>query len=183
MGTTSISGGVDIVIRTGGSRDPGANPPATEAEAQDAVTVMKGYYARGNRGSWHSAGASALHEDHHYREWKCSAEHYWALAGPAIAALTAPLASHANSTAAVAAMKPSADAKVATFKAAARTYWMKLPDNASSRPFAAGQLILNALVAGVQVLAAAQSWTVEAGTTATSGTEPPCFLAWDPYTP
>jgi hypothetical protein len=183
MGTASITGGVDIEIHTGGSTDPVANPPTTEAKAADAVSVMKGYYARGSRGKWHTEGASKTHEDHHYREWKCSAEHYWALAGPAIAALTAPLASHADSAAAVAAMKPSADAKITSFKAAARTYWMKLADNASSRPFAAGQAVLNTAVTSVQTLATAKSWTVEAGTTATSGTEPPCYEAFDAYTP
>jgi hypothetical protein len=183
MGTTSITGGVDIEIHTGGSRDPNANPPTTEAQAAEAVTVMKGYYARGSRGSWHTEGASKDHEDHHYREWKCSAEHYWAIAGPSIATLTAPLANHADSAAAVAAMKPSADAKITSFKAAARTYWMKLSDSASSRPYAAGQAVLNTAVTGVQTLATAKGWTVEAGTTATSGTEPPCYEAWDAYTP
>ena len=183
MGTTSITGGVDIEIHTGGSRDPTSSPPTTQAQAVDAVSVMKGYYARGKRGTWHTEAASTAHEDHHYREWKCSAEHYWALAGASIATLTRPLASHADSAAAVAAMKPSADAKVTSFKAAARTYWMKLPDNASSKPFAAGQAVLNTAVTGVQTLATAKGWKVEAGVTATSGTEPPCFKAWDAYTP
>ena len=162
MGTMSITGGVDIVIRTGGSRDPTSSRPTTEAEAQEPVTVMKGYYARGSRGKWHTAGASATHEGHHYREWKCSAEHYWALAGPAIAALTAPLASHPDSGAAATAMKPRADAKITSFKAASRTYWMKLSDSASARPYAAGQAVLNTAVTGVQTLATAKGWTVEA---------------------
>jgi hypothetical protein len=183
MGTTSITGGVDIEIHTGGSRDPTSSPPTTEAEAQEAVTIMKGYYARGSRGKWHTEAASKAHEGHHYREWKCSAEHYWALAGPAIATLTAPLASHADSAAAVAAMKASADPKVTSFKAAARAYWMKLADNASSRPYAAGQDVLNTAVTAVQTLATAKGWTVEQGTTATSGTEPPCYEAWDAYSP
>jgi hypothetical protein len=183
MGVTSIGGGVDITVHKGGSRDPEANPPATEPEAKDAVVVMKGYYARGSRGTWHTEGASRTHEQHHYREWKCSAEHYWASAGPAITALTAPVASNADAAAAVAAMKPAADAKVASFKAAARTYWMTLADNAGSKPYAAGQAVLNNSVTGVQTLAATKGWTVEAGTTATAGTEPPCYQPYQAYAP
>ncbi len=183
MRVSSITGGVDIKIKTGGSRDPTSNPPTTEAEAQQAVTVMKGYYGRGSRGAWHTKNASEVHEDHHYREWKCSADHYWAIAGPAIHALTTPLASHGDGASAATAMKSTADAKITSFKAAARSYWMKLADNASSRPFAAGQAVLNTAVTGVQTVAAAKGWTVEAGTTATSGTEPPCYEGYDAYTP
>ena len=183
MGLTSITGGATITVHTGGSRDPTTSPPTTEAEAQQAVTVMKGYYARGSRGAWHTEGASKTHEEHHYREWKCSAEHYWAIAGPAITALTTPVAGAANAAAAVAAMKPSADSTIASFKTAARNYWFTLADNASSRPYAAGQAVLNGAVTNVQALAATKSWTVEAGTTATSGTEPPCYQAFAAYTP
>lgn len=183
MGVSSITGGVDITVHKGGSRDPGTSAPTTEAEAQDAVTVMKGYYARGSRGSWHTEGASRTHEEHHYREWKCSAEHYWALAGPAICALTAPLASHANAAAAVTAMTPAADAKITSFKAAARAYWFTLADNASSRPYAAGQAVLNTSITNVQALAAGNGWTVPGGVTATAGTEPPCYQPYTAYAP
>ena len=75
-----IEGGVDMDVHTGGSRDPIAAAPATQAEASAAVTDMKGYYARGSRGAWHTEAASRAHAEHHYREWKCSAEHYWAAA-------------------------------------------------------------------------------------------------------
>jgi hypothetical protein len=183
MAVSSISGGTTISLQTGGSRDPTSSPPTTEAEAAAAVTVMKGYYSRGSRGSWHTVGASRQHELHHNREWHCSAEHYWAIAGPAIAALTVPLSAHADSASAATAMKPRADAKIASFKAAARTYWFTLSDSASAKPYAAGQAVLNGAVGGVQLLAAANSWTVEAGTTATSGTEPPCYQAYAAYTP
>jgi hypothetical protein len=183
MGVTSISGGVDITVHTGGSRDPNANPPTTEAEAAAAVTDMKGYYTRGSRGAWHTEAASKAHEEHHYREWKCSAEHYWAIAGPAIAGLTAPVAGNADAAAAVTAMKPAADAKIASFKAAARSYWMTLSDSAGAKPYAAGQAVLNASITNVQALATAKHWVVPAGTTATAGTEPPCYQAFAAYSP
>lgn len=183
MGVASIGGGVDITVHTGASRDPVSLPPTTQAEAADAVTVMKAYYTRGSRGTWHTEAASRAHEEHHFREWKCSAEHYWAIAGPAIAALTAPVAGNANAAAAVATMRPAADAKVTSFKAAARSYWMTLSDSAGSRPFAAGQAVLNTSITHVQTLAASKSWVVPAGTTATSGTEPPCYQPFAAYTP
>lgn len=172
-----------MTVHTGGSRDATTSPPTTEAEAQEAVTVMKGYYARGSRGSWHTEGASRTHEQHHYREWKCSAEHYWPTAGAAITALNVSIAGNADAAAAVSAMKTAADAKVASFKAAARSYWMTLSDSASSKPYAAGQAVLNGVITGVQTLAGTKGWTVDAGTTATSGTEPPCYQPWTAYTP
>jgi predicted lipid-binding transport protein (Tim44 family) len=181
----SIEGGADIHVRTGGSRNPITSPPATEAEAQNAVTVMKGYYARGKRGAWHTEAASRAHEEHHYREWKCASEHYWPTAKASIESLTAPLDAHPNESAAIAAMRSGsngADAKVQSFRDIAHQYWFTLADNASSRPYAAGQLVLNQAITHVQDLAASQSWTVPQGTDSPSS-EPPCYQPWLPYTP
>jgi len=177
MRVVSITGGVDIAIHTGGSRDPDANPPTSQAEAQDAVTTMKGYFTRGSRGSWHTAAASIAHEGFHYREWQCSSEHYWPAGQTAIENLTVPLASAANAAAAVAAMKASADTQVADFRNKAKTYWDSLPDNAGARPYAAGQLVLNQAIQRVQQLAATKGWTVPQGVD-TPNPEPPCFKAF-----
>jgi hypothetical protein len=185
MRVARIEGGVDINVFTGGSRDPITSPPATEPEAQDAVTVMKGYYARGGRGTWHTEAASRAHEEHHEREWHCSAEHYWPVARGAIEAKTVPLAAHANEAAAVTAMRTGptgADAVVAAFRQIAHDYWFTLSDAASSRPFAAGQRVLNSAVRSVQGLAATNGWTVPQGTDSPSA-EPPCYQPWLPFTP
>jgi hypothetical protein len=174
MRVSTISGNVDISIHTGGSRDPDANPPTTQAEAVDAVTVMKGYYARGSRGSWHTAAASIAHESHHYSEWKCSSEHYWPAAKTDIETLTLPLASAADATAAAAAMKTNADSKVAAFYSKATTYFGTLGDGASDRPYAAGQLALNSSIQRVQTLATTKGWTVPSGVDSPS-TTPVCY--------
>lgn len=76
-----------------------------------------------------------------------------------------------------------ADAIVASFKVAARAYWMTLSDSAGAKPYAAGQAVLNGLATGVQPLAATNHWAVEAGITATAGTEPPCYQPFAAYAP
>jgi hypothetical protein len=176
----SIEGGVDIAVHTGGSRDPFAQPPTTEAEAADAVTTMKGYYPRGNRGSWHTEAASRAHEEHHYREWKCTAEHYWGATKADIETLTAPMDTNADEASAIATMRAGpagADAKVAAFATKAHAYWMTLSDSAGGRPYAAGQRVLNKAVHHVQVLARRNDWTVEHSADFPSA-EPPCYQPW-----
>ncbi|WP_181176801.1 hypothetical protein [Mesorhizobium sp. B1-1-9] len=176
----SIEGGVDMDLHTGGSRDPISAPPTTEAEASAAVTDMKGYYARGGRGAWHTEAASRAHELHHYREWKCSAEHYWSVAKADIESLTAPVASNANEVAAITTMRAGAngaDAKVKAFSDKAHQYWFTLSDSAGARPYAAGQRVLNEAVRSVQDLAGGKGWTVPQGTDDPSP-EPPCYQPW-----
>jgi hypothetical protein len=180
MKVDSISGGATIKVRTGGSTDPIASPPTTEADAQSAVTVMKGYYARGSRGAWHTEAASKAHEEYHYSEWQCSAGHYWPDTRTSIEGLSVSKNDHATAASAVTAMKAGAsgaDAKIAAFRQKAHDYWFTLPDNASSRPYAAGQLTLNTAITSVQTLAGTKGWTVAAGTDSPS-TATPCFKPW-----
>lgn len=181
----SIEGGADIEVHTGGSRDPFANPPTTEAEAQTAVNVMKGYYSRGSRGPWHTEAASQEHEMHHYREWKCSSEHYWPTASAAIHSLMVPLSAHTTEAQAIAAMRSGtdgADAKLQSFRDISHQYWFTLSDSAGSRPYAAGQLELNNAITHVQSLANRQGWTVPSGTDSPNP-DPPCYQPWLPYNP
>lgn len=181
----SISGGVDIKVHTGGSRDPVATPPTTEAEAKDAVTVMKGYYARGKRGTWHTEAASQAHEMHHYKEWKCSANHYWPPTEKALKKLSVPTAGAATEADAITALRAGAggaDAKMTAFKDKAHDYWFTLADNAKSRPYAAGQLVLNSAIKGVQALATTNKWTVPKGTNSPSAASP-CYKGWLKYSP
>lgn len=185
LDVNSISGGATIEVHTGGSTDPIANPPTTEADAKTAVTVMKGYYARGSRGAWHTEAASKSHELHHYKEWKCSAEHYWPDTETALKKLNTPTASAASEADAITAMRAGAagaDAKMKAFRDKAHDYWFTLEDNASSRPYAAGQLTLNTAVQSVQTLAGTKGWTVEAGIDTPSDANP-CYKPWLPYAP
>ena len=99
-----ITGDVTIVVNYGGSRNAITNPPTREGEADTAVTIMKGYYARGSRGSWHTEAASKAHEEFHYTEWKCSSEHYWSDTETCLEDLNVAYSSHATEAAAITAM-------------------------------------------------------------------------------
>lgn len=183
--TRSITGGVTIRVRTGGSRNPFSRPPTTEADAQNAVTVMKGYYNRGSRGAWHTEAASRAHEEYHYREWKCASNHYWPVAQRAIHHLTVPKSSHPTKAGAITAMRSGsagADAIVSSFQDISRNYWFTLADSARSRPYAAGQRGLNPAIRHVQRLAARKSWTVDSGTDSPNIANP-CYQSWLPYSP
>lgn len=185
MQVSSIGGGVDMKVHTGGSRDPLKSPPTSEAQAAAAVTDMKGYYSRGFRGSWHTEAASRAHERHHYKEWRCASNHYWPATQKAIEHLTVPQAVQPTAAAAITAMRAGAagaDAKIAAFAAKAHQYWFTLADNAKSRPYAAGQLTLNNAVRSVQALAASKRWKVPAGTDNPSDANP-CYQPWLPYSP
>jgi hypothetical protein len=178
MDVTSVTGGVDIEVRTGGSRDPISRPPTNAREARDAVREMKGYYARGSRGDWHTAAASRAHEEHHEKEWRCTGDDYWRTARWRINQLSTPRAGSPGGGAAVTAMRggpDGADAIMGAFRTTARTYWFRLADNAGSRPYAAGQLVLNHAVRSVQALAAARGWRVPQGTDSPSAANP-CYL-------
>jgi hypothetical protein len=184
----TIAGGVDIAVHTDRWRDAGVTPPVNAREARAAVRQMKGYYARGSApvGSWHTEAASRAHEEHHYDEWKCAGDHYWPATQTALEKLTAPLAAHGNAAAAVTAMRAGAsgaDAKLVAFKAITRRYWMTLADNASSRPFAAGQLALNPTIQGVQALATAKGWARVPAGVDTPSKATPCYEPWLPYAP
>jgi hypothetical protein len=182
LGVSSISGGATITVHTGGSQNAIDNPPTTEAEAQEAVTVMKGYYNRGSRGKWHTEAASKDHELYHYREWKETCEHYWPTCRTAIENLMVSKDAQPDKGPATTDLKNQADNKVNDFKAKAREYWFTLGDGAGDRPYAAGQLTLNEAIKSVQKLAGTKKWTVEQGTDSPS-TDTPCYQPWLPYNP
>jgi hypothetical protein len=182
LAVDKIQGGVDIVAHTGGSRDPMANPPTTEAEARDAVNTMKAYYT-GGRGSWHTEAATKDHELWHYKEWKGSAEHYWPTALSAIEKLSAPVAAQPTDAGAITAMRggaKGADAIVKSFYDVAQAYWFTLSDQPGSRPYAAGQLTLNSAIEFVQDLASSRGWNVPQGINKPS-LDDPCYQPWLPY--
>lgn len=177
-----ITGGANILVRTGGNRDPFVNPPVSEAEARDAVRVMKAYHTNGGRGAWHTEAASKNHEEHHYKEWKCSSEQYWPDTEACLEQFTVPYDAHATEASALAALRAlGAAAKITSFRNKAHQYWFTLADNAGSRPYAAGQLALNAAIIHVQNLATAKGWTVPAGVNTPSDADP-CYQPWLPFT-
>jgi hypothetical protein len=182
LGVSSASGGATTTVHTGGSENPIDNPPTAEAKAQDAVKVMKGYYNRGSRGSWHTEAASKDHELYHYREWQETCNHYWPTCRTAIENLTVSKDTQPDKGPAITDLKKQADSKVSGFAAKARDYWFTLGDGAGDRPYAAGQQTLNAAIKSVQTLAGTKKWTVEQGTDSPS-TDTPCYQPWLPYNP
>ena len=180
-----IRGGADIVVNYGGSRNAISNPPTTEAESQSAVNVMKGYYARGSRGAWHTEAASKSHEEYHYQEWQETGNHYWPATEIAIEQIETTYHDHSTEADAITIMKSGANGannKNVAFKRICRRYWFTLGDGAGDRPYAAGQLTLNTAIQSVQTLANTKGWTVAQGIN-TPSTANPCYQPWLPYTP
>lgn len=182
LGVKSIKGGATVTVNTGGSRDPIANPPVNEPDAKDAVDDMKGYYARGARGNWHTEAASKKHEMFHYREWQQTANHYWPLCRRAITKLSTPKAG-TNKAAAQTALELQADLLIQGFATICRQYWFTLGDGAGDRPYAAGQRELNNAVRSVQSLARSQRWRSVAKGTVNPPLGAPCYQPWLPYAP
>jgi hypothetical protein len=179
----SADGNAIILIHTGGYRDPVANPPISQAEAIDAVTMMKNYYTHG-KGNWHTYAASLAHEQYHFTEWTTTGDHYWPATQIALGNMSVPYSAHVNDYAgAVSAMEVDANATVDAFNDVCLQYWKMLSDLPPSRPFAAGQLTLNGSIQAVQTLAAANGWIgVPAGVDTPSDANP-CYQPWLPYNP
>lgn len=160
---TSITGVANIIIDTGGSTDPIVNPPTNQAQADSAIIDMMGYYTRG-RGAWHTAAATKEHEDYHYKQLKCAAEHYWTLVEACLEQFTVPLSSYTTDASALTALKAyNAKARINQMKLASQLYAFNLGDSPGDPPYIAGQLILNNAISSVQTLAAAKGWTVTSG--------------------
>ena len=171
-----------MTITTTGFRDPVNNPPGNEVEAAGAVTDMKGYYSRGSKGNWHTVAASCAHEDYHsVSEWRTIGTHYWTIAEPAIEKLFKTYHDHTKA-AAIANLTTAVSAQNNAFKKICRDYWFTLSDGPSSRPYAAGQLVLNSAITVVQALAQANGWVVPVGIDMPSCANP-CYEPWLPYNP
>ncbi len=177
----------NITIYTGGFRDPSANPPISQTEAIDANTKMNAYYTSGVKQSWHTTAASEAHENYHNTEWTCTANHYWGPTETALELLKVSYASYNSEAAAITQIKAAAtgaDAKMAAFRTASLTYWGTLADNAASRPYAAGQIVLNGHISTIVTLAATNNWTGVPGVaTANPNVANPCYQQFSAYNP
>jgi len=166
----SITGTINIIVDTGGSRNPNTYPPINQTEANDAVTVMKAYYMNG-RGSWHTEAASRAHEEYHLAQIECVVEIYYAAEANCINNITVPLNNYSNSASALAALLSLwGDQSLNGLNTDAYSYVLTLGDSPGDSPYAVGQIALNPSIIGVQNLATSKSWTVPAGTTTPSYT-------------
>jgi hypothetical protein len=182
-----IEGRTNISIMTGGYRNVSTSPPVNSTEATDSVSEMNAYYPNGQVQNWHTPAASTAHENHHNSEWQCSADHYWPQAETALELKNVAYGSYADETAAINAMKTGtsgATALVDSFKTVSKTYWNSLADNASSRPYAVGQLVLNGQITTVIALATTNSWASPGSVAnASPTTTPVCYAAFAAWTP
>ena len=174
----SASAGGEIMIYQDYSRDPFLNPPVNEQEAVDAVNEMNGYQDRGKVGAWHTSAASLAHEEHHCRELEDAYKFYWKeldiqgeLERNAIPCFGMNMdnAIHYMEQFAISSARDLYDKVV--------DYILRLPDKSNSRPYCAGQEVLNEATAHVIRLADTMGWSNVPRVITKPGTiEPPCFL-------
>jgi hypothetical protein len=172
MRVASGSGTGSIVIGTGGYRDPLTNPPVNQAEAQDAVTKMAGYQARGSVLGWHTQAASLAHEHYHEDNWKCVADREWPGFCDRICTLSVPQSQYPTEQQAIAAMQGSANTMRVQYLQAVIAGLAC--DTANCPPYCAGQNTLNGAITFVLGLAATNGWTVTGGPTTPCSFSPPC---------
>ncbi len=173
-----VDGGTNMLIRTGGSRNPSTSPPTSQSEAIDANEVMNEYFLNG-RGTWHTSAATLAHEHHHDAQWKCSGDHYWPATEADIEALTVSYTSHNTEASAINQMKGNgANSRFTSFVNTAGSYFISLPDSPGSRPYAAGQLVLNGNITAIVALATTNGWTGIPGVAATPNASNPCHLSF-----
>lgn len=175
----SASSGSDIIMYKGGYTNPLITSPQDEQEATDAVNIMNGYQARGQVGIWHTPAASLAHEEHHRRQWHDAFKFYWKdlKIQEAIEKVTLSMDKYKDINEAISALQLISKDLAYNFWVQVAKYVLKLPDDANTRPYCAGQEALNEATAEVIRLADAMEWTkVPRVMTPPGIIEPPCFL-------
>ena len=174
-----VSAGSTILVLTGTYRDALKNPPVTEDEAIEAVTVMNGYQSRAEVGTWHTPQASLAHEEHHRRQWEDAYKFYWkdSKIQEMLEKQTISCDKEPNMDEAVKFMQALANEMALDLWKETSDYVLALPDDANDRPYCAGQEVLNEATAYVIRLADAMGWNNVPRFITKPGTiEPPCFM-------
>ena len=173
-----VSGGSTILLYTGGYRDALKNPPVTEEEAVEAVTVMNRYQSH-RLGTWHTQEASLAHEEHHRREFNDAFQFYWdnLRIQDSIEMKRASCEEVPKMEEFLKNMQPFVAELRNTYSDAVYNYVMVLPDDANDRPYCAGQKVLNEATRKIIAQAKANGWSRVPDEVTEPGTiEPPCFL-------
>ena len=173
-----VSAGSTILVHTGGYRDAIKNPPVTETEAVEAVTVMNRYQSHG-RGTWHTDAATIAHEEHHRRECNDAFKFYWdnLRIQDTLEMQHVSCEEYPKMDDALAKMKESVTDLTNTYFQAVYNYVRVLPDKPGDRPYCAGQQVLNEATRQIIQQAKANGWSkVPDQVTEPGTTEPPCFL-------
>ncbi|WP_298084475.1 PA14 domain-containing protein [uncultured Akkermansia sp.] len=173
-----VSGGSTILLYTGGYRDALKNPPVTEEEAVEAVTIMNRYQSH-RLGTWHTQEASLAHEEHHRREFNDAFQFYWdnLRIQDSIEMKRASCEEVPKMEEFLKNMQPFVAELRNTYSDAVYNYVMVLPDDANDRPYCAGQKVLNEATRKIIAQAKANGWSrVPDEVTEPGMIEPPCFL-------
>lgn len=173
----SASAGAKITIHRDNFRDPLLNPPTTEEEAIDAVNEMNGYQARGRVGTWHTPAASLAHEEHHRREFEDAFKFYWKELNiqEELESKTIPCLGM-NMDNAIHFMEQFALGFESDLSDQVENYIKRLPDEANTRPYCAGQKSLNEVTLQIIAHAKTNGWSRVPDQVTEPGTiEPPCF--------
>ena len=173
-----VSGGSTILLRTGGYRDALKNPPVTEEEVIEAVTVMNRYQSH-RLGTWHTQEASLAHEEHHRREFNDAFQFYWdnLRIQDTLEMKRASCEEVPEMEKFLENMQPFVAELRNTYFGAVYNYVMVLPDDANDRPYCAGQKVLNEATRKIIAQAKANGWSRVPDEVTEPGTiEPPCFL-------
>ena len=175
----SVSGGAEVVIRTGGYTDAMLNPPKTEAEAIVAVNSMNGYQSRPGVGAWHTSAASWAHENHHCRQYEDAGKFFWKhmKVQEKIEELTFNIDKVPDMDPVIELAQEYANTFTERFWLEVDHYISGLPDGANDRPYCAGQLVLNEATRQIIDQAKANGWTAVPNQITEPGViEPPCFM-------
>lgn len=174
----SVCAGSEILVSTGGYRDALRNPPTTEEEAIEAVNCMNRYQSNG-RGAWHTREATLAHENHHSQQGKDAFIFYWdnLRIQDSLELQSFDCEDYPEMDDALEAMKKIVVEWATTYLTAVLAYIRALPDKFDSRPYCAGQKVLNEATRQVIALADAKGWDKVPRNVTEPGTiEPPCFL-------
>lgn len=174
-----VSCGTEILIRTGGFRDALLDPPTTEGEAFTAVECMNGEQARGAVLKWSTKDSAIAHENHHRQQWRESYEFFWKdlKVQEELEKENVPCKQFPDMDKALEAMKKALTDWEDKFQGKVWDYVKKLPDNANSRPYCAGQAALTKAIEYVIGLADENGWaSVSREVTEPGVTTPVCFL-------
>lgn len=175
------TGGCTITLKTDSYRDTNGKPPVSEAESVEAVNCMNGYLSRPGVWKWHTLDASLAHEKHHSRQWEDAYKFYWK---------ALKIQEELEKESVSLTEKPDMDQAIEAMQEAVSTWeeilWLetsdyvkRLPDDANSRPYRAGQLILNEATLQVISQAKKNGWSKVPGEDTVPDPEtpePPCFL-------
>ena len=174
-----MSAGSTILVLTGTYTDAIENPPVTEDEAVEAVDEMNGYQARGRVGRWHTMQASLAHEKHHLRELNDAFKFYWdnLRIQDSIELQHVSCEKFPKMDDALNEMRKFVRSWTATYMTAVKKYVELLPDKENTRPYCAGQKVLNEATLQIINQAKANGWSKVPDQVTEPGTiEPPCFL-------